>query len=232
MPSPNEHKLPATVSMAASQNGMLASGVMPGKPPPRDRAVKNLLSPAVGSLVTELAAGLYPLATIMQRYGLSKSQMRGLLTNDVFRKALVEAKVAYASAANLPERIKLKAQMAVEELLESMFAIAIHPAYHPSARVAAFSAVKSLTGLEKPEPQQARQKFSLTINLPKSSAGQGLDNAITIEAERDAEPDPDPEQSDADPVTYQPLTHDTFKKRSQGYVPRHDPGQPVTIVSA
>lgn len=139
------------------------------------------LSSQFGALIIELVAQLEPLAVILKRYGISKSSFAALRATEAFQSALKEQQRTFSSLANTPDRVRMKAQVMTEALLDDMFTVAAHPLSPPSARVSAFSQIKNLTGLEKPEAPVPQQKFSLTINLSgnktvhveSSSAGQG-----------------------------------------------------------
>jgi hypothetical protein len=87
------------------------------------------------------------------------------MADSTFRAALREQHRTFASIANLPERIRLKSQLLTEMLLDEMYNIVMTPSNAPSAKVQAFSQIKTLTGLERPESPLPQQKFSLTINV-------------------------------------------------------------------
>jgi len=141
------------------------------------------LSQTFGVLITEIAAQLEPLTTILKRHGISKSQWLALRKHPSFEKALDEQVKAFSSLGNMPARIKLKAQLLTEMLLDQMYDIAHHPAYAPSARVSAFSMITKLTGLERPEDAAPPRKVSLTINLADGRSKSA--ETVTVEAIRD-----------------------------------------------
>jgi hypothetical protein len=165
--------------------------------PPRKRQAMGMLAPDVGGLAMEVAARLQPLGEIIKKYGLSKSEFQELMKQPVFRDAVVEARSAFKSTANTPERIRIKAQLLTEAGLEEMYLILQNPNQPAAARVSAFGAIKTLTGLEKPDAPMHRQKFSLTINV---ASGTGM-QATTIEAE--AVEGPGGEGSEYEPGEYQ-----------------------------
>lgn len=154
-----------------------------------DALTTNPISPLnhrFGALVTEIAARTEPLATVLIKHGVTKKQWLQLKELPAFKAALERQHKAFGSIDDLPTRIKLKAQLLTEALLDEMFDIARHIAYPASARVSAFAQIKNLTGLEKPEDAAPQRAFNLTINLAggKSKTAQ----AVTLEAvaERDA----------------------------------------------
>lgn len=139
---------------------------IPLRVPQEPREAGSLLGPAVGHFALEVAARLEPIARVLARYGLTGDQYRALLKQEPFREAVREASVRFASLGGTGERIKLKTQLLIELSLDEMWSIIGDSRQSASARVAAFSAIKSLTGLEKPEAAPAAQKFQLTIALP------------------------------------------------------------------
>lgn len=162
-------------------NGVVAPEVQrptPGVPARRAnaadaRTVANLFSPAIGKMIYELAARLEPTGEILKRYGVTAKKFKELLANSAFRTAVATAASEFHSVANLGERIKLKSQLMTELGLEEMWSIMGDTGHAPSARVAAFSAVKSLTGLERPEAAAPPAKFTFTINLPPAAVPSG-----------------------------------------------------------
>ena len=126
----------------------------------------SLLSPAIGAFALELAARLEPTQDLIARYGMTWEEYRALLARPEFRDAVKEASQAFAASSNTPERVKLKAALLVEMGLEEMWHIMADSGHSAAARVAAFSAVTKLTGLEKPEAAVPVAKFELLIQLP------------------------------------------------------------------
>lgn len=157
------------------------------------------LASTFGSLVAEVAANIEPVETILERYDISASEYAELQALPSFQAAVLEAQREFSAIANTPSRVRLKAQLITELLLPAMHEIASSNATPSAARVSAFSAVRSLTGLEKPETPVAQQKFSLTINL-------GDKGPLTLEGTAQAVPagraqDADDPSSDASSVT-------------------------------
>lgn len=139
-----------------------------------------------GALVTEIASRSEPLAAVLNRHGITQTQWAKLKDMPAFKAALARQAKTFGAIDDLPTRIKLKAQLLTEMLLDEMFDIARHVAYPASARVSAFAQIKNLTGLEKPEDAAPQRAVNLTINLANGRTKTA--QAVTIEAvkERDA----------------------------------------------
>jgi hypothetical protein len=140
------------------------------------------LNSKFGLFIADIAMQLEPLATILIRHGITKTQWLMLQRTPAFIQALTEQMRAFQSIGNIPDRIRIKAQLLTEEMLQHMHDIAVHPNQPATARVSAFSAVRNLTGLEKPEQALPQRQFNLTINLPDGSKKTAT--AVTLEAVR------------------------------------------------
>jgi hypothetical protein len=177
-------------------------------------------SQSFGILVLEIAADLEPLADILNRHGITKTQWLRLRHTPVFVAALKEQVKAFQSLSNISARVKLKAQLITERLLDHMYDIASHPSVPPSARVSAFASVKSLTGMEKPDEATPFRRFSLTINL--ANGQHRTENAVTLNAiaERDAA-DEDPSSNSLldDQTAIVDIEEDPFEDQSENVFP-------------
>ncbi len=156
----------------------------------RDAAITsdtiNPLSPRFGMLVTEIAARVDPLGVVLNRHGLTQRDWAKLREMPAFQNALAAQHKAFEAIADLPSRIKMKAQLLTEALLDEMFELATNIGQPASARVSAFAQIKNLTGLEKPEDAAPQRAFNLTINLGNGKVKTA--QAVTLEAikERDS----------------------------------------------
>lgn len=132
------------------------------------------LSNDIGAFVMEVAAGLQPINDILQKYKVTNQQLAILMKNDGFKQMIREAQTQFNSLSNTGDRIRIKSQLLVEMMLDDLYMIMADQRVMASARVQAFTAVRSLTGLEKPEQAQPRQQFRLIINLPTGSSSERL----------------------------------------------------------
>ena len=158
----------------------------------------SLIGNQFGLLVLEVAARVEPLSNILARHNLTKKAFLHICNNPQFAKAVAEQRQSFASFRSIGERVRVKAQILTERLLDDMYTIATHPTTPPQARVAAFDKIKSLTGLERPEQAEPPQKFSLTINLDKQD--------ITVHNEQPALPSPNGQHPRSVPYPASTLT--------------------------
>lgn len=131
------------------------------------------------TLAMELASGLTPASEIFSRRGISEAEARAMLTNPAFQRMLKEAKANWDSPLNAEERIRLKAKLALEELLEPHFHMARDPDVAPPARTEAVKTFERLSGLVSKEGAagggNGGERFVININL-------GDDKHVTIDA--------------------------------------------------
>jgi len=150
----------------------------PRKPEVPFHPAGSKLDNRFGILVVEIAANLEPLADILQRHRISKSQFANLSKDPIFLKAVVEQRRHFNSYTATSERVRIKSQIITEMLLDQMYDIAKFPNNPAAARVAAFAQIKSLTGMERPEQAEPPQRFALTINLDHKSVH--VDNSFAV----------------------------------------------------
>jgi len=130
-------------------------------------------------LAMEIASGLTKPSEVFSRRGFTKEQV-GIILNDLqFRSILREAKANWDSADNAEERIKIKAKLALEELLYPHFILAKSPDTPAAARNEAVKTFERLSGLSKPDAAgTSGERFSITINLGDA----GSRDNVTIDA--------------------------------------------------
>lgn len=119
------------------------------------------------SLATEIAQQLSPPSEIFARAGLSKEDALKLLNQPEFQAMVKAAKSEWNAVGSTPERIKLKAQMALEELMLPQFRMAMDPKTPATARNDAFKSFERLAEAGKSGDGDAATgpKFVLNINL-------------------------------------------------------------------
>lgn len=159
----------------------------------------DLLAPETQSLLVELAAELRPAEEIIAGYDMPLHVLQRLLQHPQFVGMLKEAKERFNSVANTADRIRLKAQLATELAMQSVYAITADPAQPAAARVSAYRALTALTGLERPEAHAPGSQFILKINLTDPATNSA--RTLTIEGEASV---PMP----ADPSTLDPSAAD------------------------
>lgn len=173
----------------------------PPPPTPRPNSLAHppdpgnpLLLPGIGQLTIELAAAMEPVPDILTRYNISMPMYRKLMTTPAVRDTIREARAQFTSLSNTAQRIKVKSQLLLEMSLPEIWDIVGDRSIGAAARVAAFTSIKSLTGLEKPETAPVAAKFNLTINVagqPQTEMHEVPDTTVVID------PDPEPFSDDA-----------------------------------
>ncbi len=131
-------------------------------------------------LAMEIASGLTKPSEVFSRRGYTKEQVGVILNDGQFRSILREAKANWDSADNAEERIKIKAKLALEELLYPHFILAKSPDTPAAARNEAVKTFERLSGMSKPDVAGGAvgERFSITINLGDA----GSTDNVTIDA--------------------------------------------------
>jgi hypothetical protein len=110
----------------------------------------------LASLVGELAAGLRNPADVWRDNGVTtRADAEMISALPVFRQMLVEARQAWGSRESLSLRVKAKAGALVEDSLPFLHASVISPVQPLSQRVAAFTALAKMAGVEQPPETRA-----------------------------------------------------------------------------
>ena len=119
------------------------------------------------ALAMEIAAQLSPPLEVFARHGFDEEQAKVILQDDVFRKLVKEAQAEWKADQNTGERIKLKAQMALEELLLPTYNLARDPKVPPPSRTDAVKLFERLSGVGKQTEESGGggPKFVLSINI-------------------------------------------------------------------
>ncbi len=121
------------------------------------------------ALAMELASQLTPAAEVFKRHHISPEDAKKLLSDETFRRMVKDARSEWAADKNIADRIKLKAQMALEELLMPTYTMAIDPKIPPAARHDATKLFERLSGIGKGEGGDSNggPRFVLSINVGK-----------------------------------------------------------------
>lgn len=135
------------------------------------------------ALAMELASQLTSPTEVFQRHGITEEDAKILLADPTFRKMVKEAKAEWEADQNVADRIKLKSQMALEELLLPTFALAKDPRVPAPSRTDAVKLFERLSGVGKQAEESggAGPKFVLSINIGNSSPKE-IEGAV-LEAE-------------------------------------------------
>lgn len=132
------------------------------KPTPPSVRLEHLTA----ALAFDLAAQLSPLQVIMDRYGLTEAMLTTALQHPPFVKLIREAKAKWESDMSVAERVRLKAQFALEDCILPMHNIAHNKDAGNVSRIDAVKLIASIAGMSRGDAvQQESGKFSLTINM-------------------------------------------------------------------
>jgi hypothetical protein len=110
----------------------------------------SLLGDPSAGLAYELALGLRPPLAVAADYGVDEAGLRALLDNPRFADMVREARKEWESAHNTAARIRIKARMAVEESLPTLFDVVQDPAVAGAARVNAFRELREIADVAAP----------------------------------------------------------------------------------
>ena len=128
-----------------------------------------------GQLAMDLVAKLKPPAEVLAKYDLTVEQLAALAETPQFRLRLKEAKVAWNSDDNAPERIRQKATTLVEDSLITVYQMIHDDSLSATAKLDSFRTLAKMAGVggdARTEGSGAR--FSVSIDL-------GSEKSVTIE---------------------------------------------------
>lgn len=123
------------------------------------------------ALAMEIASGLSEPSEVFARHGITEEDAVTLLGDPVFRKMVKEAQAEWQADQNTAERIRLKSQMALEELLLPTFEMARDKRIPPASRTDAVKLFERLSGVSKQDTDSGGggPKFILNINVGEST---------------------------------------------------------------
>ena len=134
------------------------------------------------ALAMELAAELAAPTEVFARHGFDEDEARKLCADPAFARIVKQAKAEWNADTNVKDRIQLKAQMALEELLIPTFALAKDPRVPPPSRTDAVKLFERLSGVTKSveEGGSGGPRFILSINVggdgPKEIQGEVIND--------------------------------------------------------
>jgi hypothetical protein len=132
-------------------------------------------------LAWELVAKIAPLPDILRRHNLTVEKLRVMLKEPMFRSMVVETKKIWESELNTKERIRIKAQLLVEDSMLDVYGIVQNDQMSPQVRVDAFEQLAKIGNVATPDKQDAvSERTVITINIPGAQA------PITVSAEKPA----------------------------------------------
>ena len=128
------------------------------------------LEDLTAALAFDLAAQLSPMSVILERYQLTPEQLKAALTHPPFVKLVKEAQAKWNSDMSVAERVRLKAQFALESCILPVHGIAHNKDTGAASRIDAVKLLSTIAGMSRGDAvAQEGSKFSLTINLGEKS---------------------------------------------------------------
>jgi hypothetical protein len=119
-------------------------------------------------LAREIALDIFPLDEILNRYEIMSDRWETLKDDPVFTRLLSQEVLAWNSATNTEERVKLKAAAMIEDFLPEAHAKLHSTSDLLSAKVELFKTIARLAGMGLSNAAidgAGGEKFSITINL-------------------------------------------------------------------
>jgi len=139
------------------------------------------------ALAMELAAQLTGLPDILERYSLSKAQLKRILKDPEFRIIYGQAKARWGADANATERVISKSTIMVEDSLIEIYGILHDVDSSPNNKIQAFNALVELSDAaprkQAAKPPETGEKFSITINLSGGKRQFDIDNSRVLDGE-------------------------------------------------
>ena len=111
------------------------------------------------ALAADLAAELYDQETVFRNHGLSMEVGQALLGQPWFKAMVEQAKRDWDALDNVRDRIRAKAQIALEESIPTVYGIIADKNTPGAARVAAFKEMKEIAGMGAKEPAEGGAGF-------------------------------------------------------------------------
>tara|TARA_R110000772_G_scaffold235182_3_gene346797 strand:+ start:13406 stop:13945 length:540 start_codon:yes stop_codon:yes gene_type:complete len=148
------------------------------------------------ALAVDLASDIWPEAVVLQNHGLDPMAGATLLQSPWFKKMLDQARSDWGAISNAKQRIRLKAQVAIEEGIADVYAILSDKATPAAARVSAFKELKDLSGAGGPVNDGGSAATGPSVNIYLNGG-----DPISINAGAPARKDPDVIDITPDEVT-------------------------------
>lgn len=119
-------------------------------------------------LALELAIEISELPDILERYGLTKSQLKAKLDNAQFKRMVQDHRIMWKSDLSVKERIRIKSMVLVEDSLLELYSIFHDKELSANARLDAFKSMSKVATVDVPDRdgQQAGERVSININIP------------------------------------------------------------------
>lgn len=126
----------------------------------------NVIEAQDAQLVWELTADITPKGQVLQRYGLTVTDLRLKMKDPMFRAALREARKLWGSDLNVKQRVAMKAAFLIEDSLFDLFKMIKDPQMPPQAKLEAFKKLAEVSQLtQAANKADAVDKHVIQINI-------------------------------------------------------------------
>lgn len=148
-------------------------------------AADPTLVPAVNlsKMAREIAMDIYPREHIQKTHQLSNEQWNAVIMNPDFQRMLSEMIVDWRSASGTRERVRVKAQTAIEAALESIYSEITNASIPFTQRIDGVKMLAKLGDLGEREALVGGAGGSVNISINLGIPGEGINQTVTIENE-------------------------------------------------
>lgn len=109
-------------------------------------AISQISSDITAAVAMDLAMELHNRSTVWNRHGIDPLHGEAMLLDPFFKKMVESAKKEWQAVTNTKQRIRLKAQLAVEDSIADLYKLACDINSPGAARVSAFKELVNLSG--------------------------------------------------------------------------------------
>jgi len=137
----------------------------------------NAINDIDSRLAMELAIEISDLPSILERYHLSKDQLKTKLSNPQFRRMVHENRTTWKSDLSVKERIRVKSMILVEDSLLELYSIFHNQDTAVGARLDAFKSMSKVATVDVPDKdgQSVGERVMININIP------GVEKPVTYD---------------------------------------------------
>lgn len=143
----------------------------------------KLINDIDSRLAFDLATGIADVEDVLERYGLTKEDLRVRLQNPTFKKIYHEAKSLWNSDLSIKERVRLKAMALVEDSLLELYTIFHTTDVAAPARIEAFRRLAQVATVDTPDKtNEVGNRVNVVFNFggsdPSVFHGKVYDNQL------------------------------------------------------
>ncbi len=131
----------------------------------------NAISDKDSRLAIEIALQLRPINEVLQTYDISRTELAAKLRSSHFQSMVKQAKSVWGSDLSAKERIRLKAQVLVEDSILEVFKVIHNSENAIPAKLDAFKQLARVAEVDQPDKSknEAGSRFTVSINLGEAA---------------------------------------------------------------